>query len=97
MYELRESTINGLGIHLLTDAVARVTVDAVIINYIVTPWFGRWINHSYKPNSYLVENDTGNWDLVTKEAVEASQELTLDYTKLPEWLIPYNKPGADWK
>ena len=56
---------------------------------IVTQHLGKWINHSYTPNTVLRWRN-GAWHIVTSKKIPSGTELTLNYSNTP-WYIegPY--------
>lgn len=98
MFAITNSNIHGRGIIATRDIQNDTYVGTAIMGRnVITPWLGRWINHSTTPNGKLVNTEEEEYVLVTTEDVKSGQELTLDYTKLPNYLLRANKPGDDWK
>lgn len=96
-YYLKESNIHGLGIHSNKN-IYRGNIIGIgiyfkirIIPY-VTEDFGKWINHSNKPNAYL-QYDTINclYLVMALNDINKNTEITLDYNKTP-WYIRKPEP-----
>lgn len=96
MYTIKQSLINGEGVHLTQDVLAGTVIEQAIVSWVVTPFFGRWLNHSSNPTAFLRKRSDGDWFVVTKRDMLTGEELTLNYRNLPDYLLQYNVPGSDW-
>ena len=82
---IKESKINGLGLHAAEDLKAgcylgatHIWVSSPRVGWIRTP-LGGFINHSLKPNCKKIDLDQ-EWHLRTLIDIKKDQELTLKYT-----------------
>jgi len=98
-YGIGKSKIHGNGIiakrHIPENSIIGIamTFSFIIIPYI-TDDLGKWINHSYNPNSYIYYYMPDNvYYLVANRNIENNEEITMDYNDTP-WYI--RKPDADY-
>jgi hypothetical protein len=59
----------------------------------VTEYFGRYINHSWYPNSHLEYIDN-KYYLVATKTIPKNTEITMDYRMTPWYIVP---PDPKWK
>lgn len=94
MYKLGASKIHGIGVIAESFISKGVVVDDVVLNYVVTPHFGRWINHSRQPNCKMVQDGTSlRWVLVTMRDISSGEELTVNYWDTPSFIAKPDKLG----
>jgi len=89
-FYISSSKIHGKGVHAAKNLSKNEDIDVGIDFYggvipYVTEDFGSWINHGYKPNSYL-RYKNGKWYVTASTSIPADQEILLDYRKTP-WYI----------
>lgn len=91
VWEIGPSKIHGRGV-LCRRAILAGSLIGVGIGYrcggllpLITSDFGAWINHSDRPTASLLYL-AGNWWVVANGAMEAGDEVTLDYRKTP-WYV----------
>lgn len=106
-YRIKKSKIHGKGVFakksLKEDDIVGLGIR---FNWgffpVITPEFGSWINHSYRPNTKLVwfySEDTGGdrndkksmveemgWYVVATKNIEKEAEILLDYANTPFYI-----------
>jgi hypothetical protein len=93
MFEIKESKIQGEGVHATMNIPLDTTVGMATYPYPrrEDPFYylsvmGKKINHSYSPTGKLVKSLTPEryfiYHLVTVKNVAAGEELTVDYNTL---------------
>lgn len=92
---LAPSEIHGQGLHSHKDISKNEDIGVGIDFYggvipYVTPDFGSWINHSYKPNCHL-RYKNGKWYVTASRHITQNQEILLDYRRTP-WYIEGPQP-----
>ncbi len=99
-YELAKSNIHGTGVFSIEHIKKNEIIDkGIVFMFIfipqVTDYFGRWINHSFNPNSYLFYCPIDNVHyVIAKYNIPMNTEITIDYRETP-WYI--NRPGINYK
>ena len=95
MYKVGISNIHGMGL------TATTVIGAGTLICTATKWqnnlpgiteAGKYVNHSYQPNSKLVRRDY-EYDLVATKQISVGEEITADYTFTP-WFL--EKPREDF-
>ena len=97
-WEYGKSDIEGIGILANREIPAHTIIGKATEPYKdiprVTP-MGTKINHSSKPNCYLNRigsDETAYHNFVTSWEIESGEELTVDYSKYPE----FKDPDPNW-
>lgn len=94
-YEVKPSTIHGDGVH-----ATQLILQGKFINNVTqeeggyfgqTP-FGKYINHSYRPNAEFRDHNSPH-PLYALKDIEDGEEITVDYTKNKE----FKQPQPGWK
>lgn len=87
LYKLGLSKIHGIGVIAASPINVGDQVDIICLNRIITPWFGKWINHSTQPNGAMVfSHKEDAWIFVATKAVQNDEELTVNYWKTPDFI-----------
>lgn len=88
-YHIGKSCIHGLGViadyEFQPNQIIDVGIYYIWIIPIVTPKFGSYINHSYKPNSHLIYLKD-KYYVVATIPIHKGEEISLDYRNTP-WFI----------
>jgi hypothetical protein len=84
-YKIDKSKIHGKGV-IATKSIPLLTkVDTVCIKEHITPWFGKWINHSLNPTGVMMKyND--DWIFVASVNIRNKDELTINYWQTPPFI-----------
>ena len=94
-FYIGESKIEGKGVLASRDLKQGQSVGVgiqwefgwIIPSPVITDHLGRWINHSYKPNTELRWDwKKWAWIIVTTKSVSRNEELTLDYSDTPPYI-----------
>jgi len=90
-FKIGKSTIHGNGVfankHIERKHLIGVAIYFIAVMPIITDDFGKWINHSYKPNSQLYYNEKKNkYYIVTLKDINKNEEITINYNHTP-WFI----------
>lgn len=99
-YKLAKSNIHGTGLHtncsIKKHHIIGVAISFKLLFYPhITEDLGRWINHSYKPNSFIFYYPVENiYFLIAYEDLPENTEITMDYRDTP-WYI--KKPEFHYK
>lgn len=95
-YEVRPSPINGKGVFAKQDFK-----KGDFINTHIYPEgaaerltnFGRYLNHSWKPNARTKNEGSGFYKTYAEKDIWKDDEITLDYRKNKD----LEQPAEDWK
>lgn len=99
-YQVKDSDVHGKGVFSTTsirkDEIIGVPLSikyGFIID--ITRDLGKWINHSWTPNSSLVKVPGKNeWELRATRTIKTNEEISMDYRETP-WFIA--KPSIWYK
>jgi len=97
---LKKSNIHGLGIHsnknIKKNQIIGVTIYYIYYFFpIITTDLGKWLNHSYNPNSFLYYSPENKiYYLIANQYISKDTEITVDYRHTP-WFI--KKPEPHYK
>ncbi|QKF94639.1 SET domain-containing protein [Fadolivirus algeromassiliense] len=90
-FKLAPSPIHGTGT-FANKLIPRKHIIGVCIYHIllmpfITDDFGKWINHSYNPNSIVHYNEKNNkYYIVAIKDINPDEEITINYNHTP-WFI----------
>lgn len=90
-YKLQKSNIDGFGLFANMN-IKKNEIIGIAIYFLlgiphITQDFGKWINHSYKPNSKLVYSEkTNKYYIVAIKNIKINEEITANYNDTP-WFI----------
>lgn len=99
-YKLAKSNIHGTGLFSnyffkKNDIIGIAITFSYAIYPNVTDDLGKWINHSYNPNSFIYyDSNKYVYFLVAGKDIYENTEITMDYRNTP-WYI--QKPGLNYK
>ena len=90
-FKIHKSNIHGYGVFANKRLYQDLPIAIAIYYFLGVPHitvdFGKWINHSYKPNSKLYfDSYTGRYYLVAIRDIDHNEEITADYNDTP-WFI----------
>tara|TARA_R100001163_G_C5059658_1_gene196361 strand:+ start:1600 stop:1956 length:357 start_codon:yes stop_codon:yes gene_type:complete len=98
-YYLSNSNIHGTGTFSTQNIQAGEKIevgidydDVMKIFPFVTDYFGKWINHSWKPNSHLEYIDN-KYYAVASVPISKDSEITMNYNDTPWYICP---PNPNW-
>ncbi len=91
-YIIGPSQIHGMGVIANLDLVPGDSVGVATHQFVVTKSLGKYINHSYTPNSELMNID-GDYLLITTKPIQKGDEITTNYNEAP-WFI--KRAGPDF-
>jgi SET domain-containing protein len=93
---ISESKIHGVGIFASKTFPPNSFIDVAINNKdIITKPFGSTINHSWTPTARLIySKGTRTYDIYTIKQLNKGEEVTVDYTFTPDFIV---KPSPHWK
>lgn len=104
-YCIGKSRIHGMGVMAQQDLPEKTIVGCAIeknsqpgesgeiLDYRITNYLGKWINHSYEPNAVMQEVDSGYY-IITNQQVNRGEEITINYENTPGFI---KKPPANMK
>lgn len=84
-YKIGKSEIHGKGIIATKAIPISAKVDIICIREYITPWFGKWINHSRNPTGVMMKLDN-DWVFVTSVNIPKGGELTVNYNQTPPFI-----------
>ena len=96
-FKIGNSKIEGKGVLARRNLLKNEKIGVVfyyVLNIFprITQNLGRWINHSYEPNTHIYYNPkTSLWYLVTNRDIKENEELTANYNDTP-WFIKKAEP-----
>lgn len=99
-YFIGKSKIHGKGVMAAVPIKANEFINTAMITlrskeehdlFDVT-YFGSFINHSYTPTT-KVKIEDGNYNVYAIKGLEPGDEITLDYTTVPN----IKQPKSNWK
>ena len=98
-YRIDRSNIEGVGVFAIRqihqgDIIGFAFSGTNILDLHINPNFGSLINHSYSPNTRLVELKKGRYYLVAIRRISRGEELVADYNDTPSFI---KKPHPDWE
>lgn len=99
-YKLAKSNIHGTGVYANTFIPKNNIIGiAMTFKFIFYPYItddlGKWINHSYKPNSFIYYYPLENvYFLIANQDIPENTEITMNYRNTP-WYI--KKPELHYK
>lgn len=90
-FRIAPSGIHGNGIFANRDIHKKHLIGVGIYYFfimpIITEDFGKWINHSYKPNSVVHYNEKNNkYYIAAIKDIVKDEEITINYNHTP-WFI----------
>lgn len=95
IFKIGPSKVHGNGVIAVRDIAKGETIGTAIIYKAFRPEvtdMGKYVNHSYQPNSRL-QFVAGRYDLVATEYIKADEEIIADYNDTPRFL---EKPKPDF-
>ncbi len=90
---IKDSSIHGVGLFAKKDFNKNDYLFKGIHPTKEITHYASLINHSYKPNSYLLENKNG-WFVIALKHIKNGDEITADYRHTPYFIA---KPDPSWK
>jgi len=88
-----KSNIHGVGIFTSKKLDKEVIVFKCINKDQSITDKGSKINHSYNPNTYVLEKN-GEWFIVSNKKINKNEELTVNYNDTPSFI---KKADKSWK
>jgi hypothetical protein len=88
-YRIAPSAIHGMGIIAARAYNEGAWIGIVVLftpkGPVITPYLGKYVNHTYCPNSQLIKNGM-QYDLVAMRYIEAGEEIAANYNNGPFFL-----------
>jgi len=99
-YFIGKSSIHGRGIMAAVPIKVNDFVNTAMVtlksrdghDFFDVTYFGSFINHSYSPTAVIKIQD-GNYNVYAVKDLEPGEEITLDYTTVPN----IKQPKPHWK
>ncbi len=104
-YSIGNSNIHGMGAMAQQDLPPKTIVGCAIeknshpgesgeiLDYRITHYLGKWVNHSYEPNAVMEEVDSGYY-IITNQLVNKGEEITINYENTPGFI---KKPAPNMR